>query len=464
MLTVEDAELLKKKIPQWRKDPVKFVKEVWGAEPTEQQKQFLRAIAKPGAKVSVKSGHGTGKTTGLAWIIHWFLICYDRAKVPVTAPTAAQLKDALWAELKMWWNALPPQLHNLFEWTSDHFTCETGSFAMARTASKDKPEALQGIHADNILFLIDEASGVFEEVFVAAGSSLSAENARVAMASNPTQTSGYFYASHTRNRNYWHTLTFNGEESPRVSKAYIDSIANEYGRDSDVYRVRVLGEFPLASDMQFIGMDIVEAAMQRTLNPKSYEFAPVILGVDPAYDGPDDFVIYLRQGLHSKILGVYPKNDNDGQMAAILADFEDRYRANAVFIDKGCGMGLQSFGRIMGRNWTVIPFGGTEYTKDGYLNNRATMWANMKKWLIEGGAIEFDEKLKADLIGPMAFVNEKGLIQLEKKEDMKKRGVPSPNRGDALALTFAMPVIPDKYNTKFKAAKRAGKIRKAGSM
>lgn len=466
MLTQDDALFLKKKIPEWRKDPVKFVKEVWGVEPTEQQKQFLRAIAKPGAKVSIKSGHGTGKTTGLAWVIHWFLICYDKAKVPVTAPTAAQLKDALWDELKMWWNLLPPQLHDLFEWTSDHFTSETGSFAMARTASKDKPEALQGIHADNILFLIDEASGVAEEVFIAAGSSLSAENARVAMASNPTQTTGYFYASHNKNRNLWQTLTFNGEESPRVSQAYIDSIANEYGKDSDVYRVRVLGEFPLASDMQFIGMDIVETAMQRyeNLKPGSYEFAPVIIGVDPAYDGDDDFAMYLRQGLYSKLLGIWPKNDNDGMMARILADFEDQYRADAVMIDKGCGMGLQSFGKVMGRNWQVIAFGGTDFTGEGYLNNRVQMWAKMKQWLIDGGAIEYDDKLKADLIGPMAWVNEKGLIQLEKKEMMKKRGVPSPNRADALALTFAMPVIPDKFETKFKAAKRAGRIRKAGSM
>ena len=316
------------------------------------------------------------------------------------------------------------------------------------------------------MFLIDEASGVAEEVFIAAGSSLSAENARVAMASNPTQTTGYFYASHNKNRNLWQTLTFNGEESPRVSQAYIDSIANEYGKDSDVYRVRVLGEFPLASDMQFIGMDIVETAMQRyeNLKPGSYEFAPVIIGVDPAYDGDDDFAIYLRQGLYSKLLGIWPKNDNDGMMARILADFEDQYRADAVMIDKGCGMGLQSFGKVMGRNWQVIAFGGTDFTGEGYLNNRVQMWAKMKQWLIDGGAIEYDDKLKADLIGPMAWVNEKGLIQLEKKEMMKKRGVPSPNRADALALTFAMPVIPDKFETKFKAAKRAGRIRKAGSM
>lgn len=440
MLTQDDALFLKKKIPEWRKDPVKFVKEVWGVEPTEQQKQFLRAIAKPGAKVSIKSGHGTGKTTGLAWVIHWFLICYDKAKVPVTAPTAAQLKDALWAELKMWWNLLPPQLHDLFEWTSDHFTSETGSFAMARTASKDKPEALQGIHADNILFLIDEASGVAEEVFIAAGSSLSADNARVAMASNPTQTTGYFYNSHNKNRNLWQRLTFNGKESPRVSKTYIESIANEYGKESDVYRVRVLGEFPFSSDLQFIGRDIVEAATKRNIHKHQFDFAPVIIGVDSAWTGADELVIYLRQGFYSKKLYTCLKNDNDIHIAGLLADYEDKYKADAVFIDLGYGQGIYSAGVTMGRSWQLISF-ASKSSKIGYANKRAEMWGEMKKWLQEGGVIEDDEILVNDLIGPEAYINLKGQIQLEDKKHMKERGQPSPNRADALALTFALPVV-----------------------
>lgn len=440
MLSQQDAEFLKKKIPQWRKDPARFVKEVWRVEPTDQQKEFLQAIAKPGAKVSVKSGHGTGKTTCFAWIIPWFLTCFAKAKIPVTAPTSAQLKDALWAELKMWWNAMPVQLHDLFEWTNDHFTCETGSFAMARTASKDRPEALQGIHADNILFLVDEASGVFEEVFVTAGSALSAENARVAMASNPTRVTGYFYNSHNINRHFWEKLTFNGEESPRVSKQYIESIANEYGRDSDVYRVRVLGEFPNASDLQFISLKIVEEAKNRNIRKEQFNFAPTIIGCDPAWTGPDELVVYLRQGLYSKRLYTCLKNDNDIVTAGIIARFEDEYNADAVFIDQGYGTGIWSAGETMGRSWNLIAFGGKS-SDLGYANKRAEMWGNMKEWLINGGVIEDDEILTNDLIGPEAGVNLKGQIQLESKDDMKKRGQPSPNRADALALTFAYPVI-----------------------
>lgn len=441
MLTDEDALFLKKKIPQWRKDPVKFVKEVWKVQPTEQQISFLRAIAKKGAKVSVKSGHGTGKTTCFAWIIHWFLICYDRAKIPVTAPTSSQLQDALWEEIKLWWNMLPEQLHDLFDWTSDHFrNKDTESFAVARTASKSKPEALQGMHADNILFLIDEASGVYEDIFIAAGSSLSAENARVAMASNPTQIQGYFYESHNKNRALWTCLTFNGEESPRVSKAYVDEIANTYGKDSDQYRIRVLGEFPLSNALQFISRAIVDEATKRIIQKHQFDFAPAIITCDPAWEGTDEIVIYMRQGLYSKMLYRCLKNDNDVYIAGIIARFEDKYKADAVFIDLGYGTGIYSAGVTMGRNWQLVSFGGASNTA-GYANKRAEMWGKMKDWLKNGGVIEDDEVLRNDLTGPQAYINLKGEIILEKKEDMKKRGLASPNRADALALSFAYPVV-----------------------
>lgn len=120
-----------------------------------------------------------------------------------------------------------------------------------------------------------------------------------------------------------HRLTFNGEESPRVSKAYIESIANEYGKDSDVYRVLVLGEFPYASDLQFISRDIVETAAKRAIQEHQFKFAPVVIGVAPAWTGPDELVIYLRQGFYSKLLYTCLKNDNDIHIAGILAALKE---------------------------------------------------------------------------------------------------------------------------------------------
>ena len=130
----------------------------------------------------------------------------------------------------------------------------------------------------------------------------------------------------------------------------------------------------------------------------------------------------------------------------LLAGFEDEYKASAVFIDQGYGTGIYSFGVAMGRSWILIPFGGKS-GNIGYANKRAEMWGEMKKWLMNGGVIERDDVLHDDLIGPQSYVNEKGEIQLEKKEDMKRRGIPSPNRADALALTFALPVMKNASNT-----------------
>ena len=446
MLNKKDVDYLKKQIPKWRKDPALFVKQVWKIDPTEQQSRLLREIAKPGAKVAAKSGHGIGKTTVFAWAIIWFLTCYKDAKIPVTAPTAAQLSDGLWADLKMWHSNMPEQMSCWFTWNSDHFTAETGSFAVARTSRKENPEALQGFHAKNILFLIDEASGVPEEVFTVARGALSTENARVAMAANPTRLNGYFYNAFNISRaSYTALLTFSGEESPRVSKQYIQDIVNEYGKDSDMFRVRVAGEFPNASENQFISKSLVDAAILRKFqNKEEYAGSPVIIGVDPAYDGNDEFAIYLRQGLYSKLLYHGLKNDDTIKSAERIAAFEDQYKANAVFIDYGYGTGIKDYGNTqMGRHWVLIKFGEKALT-EGYALRRDEIWGLMKEWLKEGGSIENDQVLISDLTGPEAYVNIRGDIKLESKADMKHRGLASPNRGDALALTFALPVKIDR--------------------
>ena len=170
------------------------------------------------------------------------------------------------------------------------------------------------------------------------------------------------------------------------------------------------------------------------------EFAPKIIGLDPAWTGDDTLEIFLRQGLYSKHLRTIAKNDNDIQIANILANLEDEHHADAVFIDGGYGTGIVSAGRTMNRNWQLVWFSEKPYD-NGYVNKRAEMWGLMKRWLKEGGGIEpTDEVLYQDLIGLETVPRLDGKILLESKEDMKLRGIPSPNRGDALALTFAHPV------------------------
>jgi len=201
----------------------------------------------------------------------------------------------------------------------------------------------------------------------------------------------------------------------------------------------VRGEFPAQSVRQFISEADVDAAWDRQLKPGQYQFAPVVLGVDPAWTGADEFVIWKRQGLASQRLGVWEKNDNDIAMAGIIARLQDEHGAILVNVDAGHGTGIVSAGRTMGRTWSLIWFSGKP-GDDGYRNKRAEMWGLMRDWLKDGGAIPTDDVLRADLVGPELVATLDGKIQLESKDDMKKRGLPSPNRADALALTFAQPV------------------------
>lgn len=206
-------------------------------------------------------------------------------------------------------------------------------------------------------------------------------------------------------------------------------------------KIRVKGEFPSQSERQFIGSSYVEEAMRRHLNPDDYNKAPVILGVDPAWWGGDETVIALRQGRQATILKVLAKNDDDVFVANLIARYEDERKADAVFIDQGYGTGIYSIGKALGRTWMLISFGGSPTRKD-VAYKRDEMWQLMKEWLQkEEPSIDDDPVLMADLTGPEYDMNLKGQIKLESKDDMKDKGLPSPNRADALALTFAMPVL-----------------------
>ena len=200
--------------------------------------------------------------------------------------------------------------------------------------------------------------------------------------------------------------------------------------------------FPSSSFKQFISSEDVDAAYGRHYAEHHYNFAPKILAVDPSWSGDDPTVIALRQGLAFRILRVIPKNDNDVQMATLIAALQDEHHAQVVFIDAGYGTGIVSAARTMGRQtWSLVGF--AEKSPDpGYLNKRAWMWGQMKLWLKEGGAIPKDPELREEIVGPETVPRLDGKIQLESKEDMKARGLTSPNRADALAISFAFPVAP----------------------
>ncbi len=290
---LQDAMAL---LARYRDDPEVFVREALGVTPTPQQMMALAAIKVPGAHVSIRSGHETGKSGLLAWLILWYLCTHSECKVPCTAPTSHQLNDVLWSELAKWHSRLKEPFRSQIEINKDR-ACVKGAekveFAVPRTARKENPEALQGFHGVNLLFILDEASGIPDEIFQVAEGALSSRGSRVIMASNPTRTDGFFYDSHHKNRRFWTTLHFSSLDSPLPSPDYGRTMGEKYGEGSNIYQVRVLGEFPTQEADQFIPLGLIEAAVARD---GSNGAGPAVWGVDPAYLGGDETVLVKRVG------------------------------------------------------------------------------------------------------------------------------------------------------------------------
>jgi hypothetical protein len=377
----------------------------------------------------------------MAWVILWFMSTHFPAKLPATAPTGHQLSDILWAELAKWHRQLKermPDLGNEFEWKSEKFELKSHpqeSFAVARTSRPENPEALQGFHSQNILFLLDEASGVPDEVYQVAEGALSSEGAYVVMAGNPTRTQGYFYDSHHKMRGSWATLHVNGEDCPRVSAQYKADMAKKYGTESSIYKIRVKGEFASALD-GVIGLDIIEPAKIRDIKTHG----PERWGVDVARFGDDLTALCKRRG-NSMLEKVKTWGGKDlMQVAGIIKNEYDAAlpKPEAICIDSiGLGAGVVDRCRELGLPVLGINVAESPAIKEQYMRLRDELWFEARDWF-HGRDVKMvnDEDLIGELTLPTFKVLSTGKKQVEGKDEIKKRAA-SPDRADAFCLTFA---------------------------
>jgi len=399
-------------------------------------------------QISVSSGHGIGKSAWMGMFSNWAMSCFADAKIVCTANTDNQLRTKTVPEVSKWFRS-SIATHWFDVQATSVKSVDPGHGESWRMDfvpwSQNNTEAFAGLHNQGkiIVLLFDEASKIADKVWeVAQGALTDADTIIIWVAfGNPTQNSGRFRECFRKFRHRWVTRQIDSRTVPGTNKALFDQWAEDHGEDSDFFKVRVRGQFPSQSAMQFISGEDVDAARTRRIAEHQFKFAPVIIGVDPAWSGDDELVIFMRQGLFSKVLAVMPKNDNDMAVATRIAQYEDELKADAVNVDAGYGTGIVSGGRTLGRSWNLVWFGAKAPDK-GCRNMRAYIWREMRDWLKAGGTIDPDDDvLYQDLIGPETVANMEGLVQLEAKEDMKRRGVPSPNRADALALTFACPVV-----------------------
>lgn len=415
--------------------------------PEQWQGLFLRdvgnAIVEGNRRFSVRAGHGVGKTTIEAWLILWFVLFHRDLKVPVTANSQDQLRDVVWAEIARWHRVLPEFLRAQIEVKGERVYIKAdpeGAFAVARTARPEKPEALQGFHASSIAFFIEEASGIEDVIFETAGGALSSENSWVFMFANPTRTSGYFYRSHHGNRASWRVYHIPCSSSWRVSPTYAAEVAKEYGLESNVYRVRVEGDFPRSDDDAVIPLWLIEAAVIRDVSPTD---SAVVWGLDVARFGDDSTALAKRRG-NVLLCAVreWRKYDLMQTVGIVVKDYSEsplEDRPSSINVDViGMGGGVVDRLRELGLPARGINVSELPAVDDGrYMRLRDELWFKARDWFdTRAVTMPRDDGLMSELVGP-SYKIPAGKIKVESKDEMKKRGVKSPNKADAFCLTFA---------------------------
>lgn len=397
--------------------------------------------------VAVASGHGIGKSAGIGMIVNWAMSTCEDCKVVITANTDNQLRTKTSPEVGKW-QRMSITSHWFDVQSTSISTRDKGHAKTWRTDftpwSEHNTEAFAGLHnkGKRIVLIFDEASAISDNVWEVAEGALTDEETEIIWIAfgNPTRNTGRFRECFRRFKHRWIGRQIDSRTVEGTNKEQIAKWAADYGEESDFFKIRVRGLFPSMSARQYISESDVTAAYGRVILRSQYEFAPKILTVDPAWEGDDEFVIGLRQGLVFRILHRMAKNDNDLVAAQIIARFEDEEKADAVFVDAGYGTGIVSAGQGMGRDWTLVWFAG-ESGDIGCINKRAEMWKAARDWLKAGGCLPEDLTLRDELQAPEIVPRADGKTQIESKKDMKARGVPSPNRADSLVLSFAFPVM-----------------------
>lgn len=443
--------------------------------PEEWQAQQLREIGESLTRDPyelirevIASGHGIGKSTEVAWLVLWAVMTFPDCRGVVTANTETQLRTKTWPEVSKWFSLLRfPELREMFDLQATSIASTSvghdRNWRMdAIPWSERNTEAFAGLHnaKRRIVVIFDEGSAIVDLIWeVAEGALTDAETEIIWLAyGNPTRNTGRFKESVSgRFRHQWKHRQIDSREVRRTNKPLLKSWIETYGEDSDFVRVRVKGQFPRASSMQFIGSDVVEEARKRDVVP-GLVTDPIIFGVDCARFGDDHSTLAIRKGRDARSVPWKRWYKQDAMMlAGDIALEAERWKPDAIFVDAGnIGAAIvdrlrQIFGSGGRSKFPVheVWFGGTgrEAIWQGDMrvrtvNKRSEMWTNMRAWLAHG-AIPDDPDIEADLTGvEYGYGPDQTSIQLEKKEHMKARGLASPDDADALALTFAEPVMP----------------------
>lgn len=397
-------------------------------------------VATTAIRVAISSGHGTGKSGLGSCLINWFMSTRPDCAVVATANTKTQLQTKLWRELALWHKR--SLFEPWFQWMATSLRAIEAPETWVANAipwSVNNPEAFAGLHGQYVLVLFDEASAIEDIIWeTMEGAMTTAGFTPIwVVQGNPTRSSGGFYKCFHDPKSPWKTFKIDSRTARMTNKAQLQEWIERWGADSNFARTRIYGEFPTVGDMQFIASNLVDRAIANKRAPE-IDQDYLVLGVDIARKGSDTSVIQPRTSNRTLKPRVYRIPDTM-LLAATIADAIDELHPDTVFVD-GNGIGAGVVDRLRQLGYDVIDVLGQSAALDErYYNKRAECYGGLREWLRGDVQLPPDDELREELVG-LEYDLRRDRILLEDKDDIRDRIGRSPDKADALALTFAEPI------------------------
>ena len=433
-------------------DPVIFATEVLGVKLWQKQRDVLRAMS-CSRRVAVKSGNGLGKDFTAAVAILWYLHGHDPGIVLSTAPTFRQVRHVLWRQVRALHRRAPDVLGG--QLLDTRWELAQDRYALGLSANG--ADQFQGFHCENMFVVVDEAEGVAEPIYEAVEALMTSANPRLLLIGNPTTTYGAFHRAFHQESSIYHTITISALESPNVlaAKVIIPGLTTAdwvkervaiWGPDSPVFRARVLGEFSDRSADGLLSVADIEAAarLSEATPTRAPEFAMpttvparVVIGVDIARFGRDRSVITVRRGNVVEDIQVYPYIDTMALAGRVVVAVRER-NPDLVNVDE-IGLGSGVVDRLQEQGIPVHGFNSAlpPVRETACANRRAEgYWLLRQRFSHRNIRIPHDPELMAELSALRYTFNSSGKMLMESKDDIRKRGLASPDKADALMLAF----------------------------
>jgi hypothetical protein len=457
-LVMTDAEYEQKLVDDMASfydDPVGYVYYTfnWGVGelsesdgPDTWQRQFLEEIgaklkADPDGNIreATASGHGIGKTTVTAWLVLWAMSTRAHLSGVVTANTMSQLSTKTWRELALWYKRA--RNRHWFKWSATkfwHVAHPETWFVSAEPNTEHNSEAFAGRHAKYKIIIFDEASAIPDKIWEVTEGAMTDPRSIWCVFGNPTKNTGRFKSCFEGDSKRWGRRHVDSRTCKMTNKVELNEWIEAYGLDSDFVRIRILGLFPRFGAMQFIATDMVDRAMLGEIPYEAWCLLPVVMGVDVARYGDDKSCIAVRQGRKLHVVKKFRELNTMQLAAEVVATMKEYGQIAAIFVD-GVGVGAGVVDRLQMLGYPVIEVSGGETAFDEKLhyNKTSEMWYRMREWIKGADLPPKDGDMRLALIGREYTFDDKERIRLERKKDMKKRGLASPDEADAIAHTFA---------------------------